>query len=274
MEQKSFARENIRPIAFTLLVLAAGTAAMAAQGYFSQGDAFNPMVYSTMQVKLYMEGSEPKLFGTVPAGRLSGLKTIMGDPEPASDSMVIGSDEARMMAVRFNITAEQALWGYEIPDFFGAPIKVSGVLKKTGSLADMVHFMQKPEYDLRPGQELGVKFTEDKMPKFFYYINADGTNWPQGLRFSQGGVDGFKPVKADRAVINADLAGLNIHLNQNRTYVPLVLGAEEAKMMIDEKLINGVGDRLDGFFGRDAYVAGILEPSNTSLDMLHYMPEA
>jgi hypothetical protein len=115
--------------------------------------------------------------------------------------------------------------------------------------------LSRADYGIRGGQTLGIKFTAEGMPKFFYYIQSDGSNWPKKISFAEGSIEGFTP----RSI-------------SGKRYVPVVLGSAEAKMMGSESLFKGVGDKIDGFFGKDAYIAGILEPTNSSLDMLHYMP--
>ncbi|MFH0863048.1 MAG: hypothetical protein V1875_08490 [Candidatus Altiarchaeota archaeon] len=267
--------ENKKAFAFTALVILLGSAALYQQGYFSMSQGINPMVFGDMKIKVLFEEDAPEILAYVPVGRLSSVPVVMGDPVPEADSMVLGYEEAKDMAEENNITVSQAIWGYTVDEgFLGRQTRVTGMLKRTGTLMDMMHILPKETYDsLPPGEAITVKYTEEKMPKFFYYIDKEGTNWPTALRFAQGSLDGFKPIKDDRAVVSLDFAGIDLHANQNRTYAPLVLGASEAKMMMDEGLIKGVGDRLDGFFGADAYVAGILEPTNTSLDMFHYMPK-
>lgn len=52
----------------------------------------------------------------------------------------------------------------------------------------------------------------------------------------------------------------------------VVLGSDEAAMMIREGLIKGVGSELSGFFGAPKVrIAGILEPTGTFLDDTHIM---
>jgi len=54
-----------------------------------------------------------------------------------------------------------------------------------------------------------------------------------------------------------------------------VLGAEEAAMMKEEKLIRKVGDRIEDFFGiRSVKIVGILEPTGTMLDNYHIVNRA
>lgn len=52
----------------------------------------------------------------------------------------------------------------------------------------------------------------------------------------------------------------------------MILGSKEARMMIKEKLIGGVGDSLKDFFGVPSMkVVGILEPTGTMMDDAHIM---
>ena len=51
-----------------------------------------------------------------------------------------------------------------------------------------------------------------------------------------------------------------------------MLGAAEAKMMQSEKLFANPGDTLRDFFGADVFIAGIMLPMNSSVDMMHIVP--
>lgn len=80
---------------------------------------------------------------------------------------------------------------------------------------------------------------------------------------------------APKAFVAVDQQGLNElklkegtqELAENRVYI----GAEEAKMMREEKLFNKTGDKIQNFFGiPEIEVAGILEPTGTVLDYYHF----
>jgi hypothetical protein len=58
----------------------------------------------------------------------------------------------------------------------------------------------------------------------------------------------------------------------NKSYTPIFVGADEAKMMIKKELIRGAIDTIDGLFGNDIYVAKILPRTNTMRDMMHIVP--
>ncbi len=274
MEGNSVLRENLRQVLFTLLVIAAGTAALYEGGYFAKGQAASPMIFADMGIKVVFADGQPKLIAYVPAGRLESLPAMMGEPVPEEGSMVLGYEEAREMAENNNISASQALWGYGVDEeFLGGRTQVTGTLKRTGTLMDMMHILPKGRFDsIQPAETIDVKFTDEKMPKFFYYVRPDGTNMPQGIRFAMGGMLDYERLRNEKTVVGLDILGLDLHIRQNRTYLPLILGSDEAKMMMDEGLFAKTGDRMEGFFGRDVVIAGVLEPTGTVLDMLHYMP--
>ena len=43
-------------------------------------------------------------------------------------------------------------------------------------------------------------------------------------------------------------------------------------MMREEKLFDEVGDPIRGFFGENVVVVGVLERTNSSFDMMHFVP--
>ncbi len=49
------------------------------------------------------------------------------------------------------------------------------------------------------------------------------------------------------------------------------MGADEARMMVSEKLFRKEGDRLENFFGNRVVVAGILPATGTILDSFHFV---
>jgi hypothetical protein len=274
MEHKSRLGENALPAAFATAILLLGTTAIYWQGYFNPSDAMNPMAFKDMRIKVVFDGPDPELLASVPPGRLRELKTIAGDPVPQADGMVLGYEESRDMAEELNITLEEALWGYDIPDFMGQKIRVTGMLKRTGTLVDMMHILPEERYDgYGPGQEITVRLSDERMPKFFYPLKSDGSNLPKTISFAQGGLDGFRFESEEETLSSINVGNINIPITQAKTYVPVIVGSAEAEMMLGEGLIAGAGDTIDGFFGKDVKIAGILAPTNTSLDMFHYVPE-
>jgi hypothetical protein len=56
-----------------------------------------------------------------------------------------------------------------------------------------------------------------------------------------------------------------------KNYQPVYIGSTEAAMMQKEKLFQNEGDLINGFFGNDVIVAGILPTTNSPLDSFHYV---
>lgn len=54
-----------------------------------------------------------------------------------------------------------------------------------------------------------------------------------------------------------------------KQYLPLYVGVNEARMMIKEKLFTKQGDVIEDFFGNSIFVAGILPKTNTEFDNIH-----
>ena len=54
-------------------------------------------------------------------------------------------------------------------------------------------------------------------------------------------------------------------------YQSIYLGAEEANVMLADKLFVKPGDTIQGFFGNNVIVAGILPNTSTVLDQMHYV---
>ena len=54
-------------------------------------------------------------------------------------------------------------------------------------------------------------------------------------------------------------------------YQKVYVGADEAEMMIENGLFKNVGDTIDGFFGVNAVIAGILSKQSNALDNLHFI---
>ena len=55
-------------------------------------------------------------------------------------------------------------------------------------------------------------------------------------------------------------------------YQQIYVGSKEAQMMIEEKIIQKQGDRLENFFGNKVVVSSILPQTNTILDSIHFVP--
>jgi hypothetical protein len=68
------------------------------------------------------------------------------------------------------------------------------------------------------------------------------------------------------------MSGYNVHNLDGKIYYPIIIGSKEAEMMREEKLFVSTGDAIRDLFGNNFIVAGVLEETNTSIDMLHFVP--
>ena len=167
--------------------------------------------------------------------------------------MVIGYAEAGMME-------NESLFkkpGDLLTNFFGIDrIYIGGVLKKTGSPVDDMHFLGTNSFNKLDGEQGRVysKLTPDSVPKMFYVLPI-GETPPKKFVLAEGSMSGYEIH---------DLGGVQ--------YYPLIVGANEAKMMREEHLFSQPGDVIRGFFGRDVVVVGVLKETNSGLDMIHFIP--
>ena len=99
-----------------------------------------------------------------------------------------------------------------------------------------------------------MRLAPDGAPKLFYTLPI-GEEMPVPVTFSAGSFDGYA---------SATIRG--------KEYAPVIVGSDEAAMMIEEKLFERPGETIEGFFGQDIIIVGVLEKTGTPLDMLHVTP--
>lgn len=195
----------------------------------------------------------PKVFAHAKSNALANLSATEGVRIPDGSSMVIGSAEGGMMK-------EEKLFarpGDALTNFFGIDrIEIGGILAPTGTFVDDLHFLSTHDYGNLVGEERRVssKLTAENAPKLFYSLGVNETV-PERFVLAEGNMSGYAVH---------DLGGVE--------YYPLVLGANEAEMMRDEKLFETTGDEIRGFFGTNVVVIGVLEATNSSFDMMHFVP--
>lgn len=281
----SFYSENRGALAFALLVALAGLGAYAAlHGAEDIGDMgrFAP-VYREMRLK-WEFGDHMDIYATASPRALARLKASEGEPVPSDGALVIGADEAAMM--RRNGDLGEV--GSSLEEG-GVPARLGGVLGPTGTPLDMAHFFSPADFARAEGEEgrLFVRLTAKGEGKLFF-------REPAAQGGDAGGAGGSRPRTGAAAGPGADAAGeregadtsvlarlpfaegspanYRIRPEDGRTVYPLVLGAEEARMMRAERLFLRAGDELKGFFGHDVFIAGVLAPTNSSADMMHFVP--
>jgi len=166
--------------------------------------------------------------------------------------MVIGYNEAQMMK-RLKLIKGV---GDSLSDFFGLKsVKIVGILKPTGTIVDNYHFVNKNTFAKMTNAAVVKYVAEKEVIKAFYFITPQ--NIPEKIKNEIKSLDVIKSFDAVTA--------------STKTYLPIYVGSSEAQMMINKKLIKKVGDTIDDLFGNDVVIAGILTPTKTSLDMMHFV---
>ncbi len=196
-------------------------------------------------IKVNYAETNPKFF--VQTNQTSvNLPVAEGSANLGKDEMIIGFDEAEMMK-KENLFEKP---GDAISNFFGVPsMKITGILKPTGTLLDNSHIM-KTETQIISVASGASADAKDEM-KLFYGINQD--NIPS-VYTSSISRDGLSPV-----------------IFGTKKYLPVYIGSKEAEVMKTEKLFQKEGDTLANFFGKDVVVAGILPETKTPLDNFHFV---
>jgi len=163
--------------------------------------------------------------------------------------MIVGYDEAQMMKEEKLIQGA----GDILPNFFGIrEMKVIGILAKTGTELDMYHLVSSDTLEkIHGAANIRTTAAPDGSSKVFYEVSS---NIPPQL------VPSLPEDSFDHSV---NIAG--------KTYQPIYIGAEEAVMMQKEKIFKKEGDLINGFFGNDVIVSGILPKTNSPLDTFHFV---
>jgi hypothetical protein len=261
MSLKDFIDEKKFAIMFTLLVMALGTILYFATGAYAKSGSMDGQIiknndvtlYDTLRLKaIYNDEGYIDMFGLASANSLSKYSTTDGLPIPYPGMLVLGNAEGSMMLEE----KEFSKIGDSVEDY-GINFYVAGILSKTGTFIDDVHFVNIEEFNSLEGDSnlLTYRLTKDKVPKLFMLLdirNRDAQIWQN--------------IPSD---INI---AFDIHNIGQKSYYPVILGYSEAKMMIEEKLIVGTGSEIMDFFGRDVVIVGILSQTNSTLDMMHIVP--
>jgi hypothetical protein len=243
---------NTKTLIITILFLAIGTAAFLFAGGIEKERRMSGALYEDLQVKTaYTPEGLPLLFVLADERDLAAYPAAEGTNIPAPGTIVLGALDAQMMVDAGMIAGV----GDTVEDFFGLDATIGGFLAPQQAPVDDMHFVAAEDYPAVTGEEGRVFFEElDGMPKVFY-ARAIGESTPLTLPYAEG-----------------DAALYAVREFEGKPYAPVVIGSAEAAMMREEGLFTQVGDRIDGFFGQDVVIAGVLEKTGTALDMMHVLP--
>lgn len=249
-----FINENKTAIAFAavlMLAVSAGYFYLGAPGTAGMG-AGSTAIYDGMRYKIAYSGSDLEIYALAKSNQLSKFAAEEGNSIPEENSMVLGFLEGNAMKDEKEISGP----GSRLRNLFGINTTVEGILKKTGQPVDMLHFLSATQFAKISGTE-GIVFSRlnaKKEPKMFFVYDRKNRP-PSILKFAEGSMDNFATTTDE----------------DGKRVCPVIIGADEARMMRSENLFKIAGDRINGFFGNDVEIAGVLEKTNSSLDMFHFV---
>lgn len=200
------------------------------------------------KTKVAFADDAPKLFLQTTSLDARLLKVSEGTVTLGKNEMVIGYKEAMMMKEEKLIQKT----GDTLSNFFGIPsMKVVGILAPTGTSIDNYHLVGGETFELIQGEgNVQSLIGPDGSIKLFYVVT------------------GVAPQRVANEVSLSLLSPVSVG---SAKYIPVFIGVDEAQMMIDEKLFQKRGDIIEGFFGNDAIIAGVLPKTNTPLDTMHFV---
>lgn len=246
----SFFKENKIGIIIAIIFIVVGTTYYFGAGLGKMGPDENTVaVLKTAQIKVAVaDGKVIKLFATASPNALAKLSASKGVSIPEGNGLVVGYDEAKMMT-------DEKLFskpGDSINGLFGIDVTIGGVLAKTGDKVDMMHFVSESQYQKLQGEEnrAFVKIDEEGSPELWLVLKEDEKPIVP-FEFRQGSISDYKP---------REILGV--------TYYPIILGAEEGRMMQEGGDFKKIGDTLD-VYGKKVFVVGVLAKTGTALDMMH-----
>lgn len=245
---KNFYANNKVGIIITMIVLIIGSIVYFGFGFSESNASKYSKIFDEIKVKVdYTPEGNLKLFANTKNNELSKIKAFQGQNIPESDSMIIGYDEAMMMRNEKLFTNVND----EIKGLFGLDIKVGGILKKTDTIIDDIHFLSEGSFNKIEGDENKVFIIseDDGAATFLTYKNDENEKIKFVLK--EGNLENYK---------NSEIDG--------KKYYPILLGFKEAQMMKEEKEFDKIGDILEEE-GKEFILVGIVSQTNTSLDMMH-----
>ncbi len=244
-------KEHTIPITITLLILIVGSVYYFNIVVPEQNLIKNSaQIYKDARIKVaFSPEGNMKLFVNTKNSELAKLKISEGSNLPETTSIVVGASEAEMMR-------KEKLFaniGDPIKGLFGIDTTIGRILKKRGDFTDDVHFVSDVQFATLQADEnrIFVKITPEDDVELMYHYTIDTI--PK-IILSEGNMSDYK-----------------IKVIDNKTYVPLILGATDAEMMRKEGEFKNIGDTEEGF-GIDFVIIGIANKTNSAMDMMHITP--
>lgn len=258
--EKKYYQKNIVPIILSILIIAS----VGISYLFVDGIGYSIDMKNTRNAELLKSASiksvigsdgKLKIFAEVEPMLLEKYKAIEGNTLIREGKLIIGSEEAKMMKKEGLFSSI----GDRIDNLFGIDVTINGIIRKTNTIIDDMHFVDKSDYaslDAVEGKTF-FKFKGAEIKTFLYVPieTIEDSVRKMNLKFSEGNISLYAIGYLD-----------------SKEYKPVIIGASEAEMMRKEKLFNSIGDRIDNLFGQDVFIAGILEKTNSSIDMMHVTP--
>lgn len=244
-------KEYRSAVIFTLVFMLFFSLLYFSLGYYKIGDMQkDTAIFKDIKVKVaYNEEGVPKIFALAENNELAKYKAY-GNSIPESDSMVIGNEEAKMMI-------DEKLFskpGDNIKGLFGIDTKVEGILDKTGTIMDDMHFLSFNQFNSIKGEDNRIFFRISDEDVEVYYLYRQNEQIPLNLSLTEGNLGWYKI---------SEVGGV--------TYYPLILGSYEAKMMKEEGEFTKIQDQIE-IDGKRFILVGILKETDTSMDMMHIIP--
>ncbi len=196
------------------------------------------------QTKINFAEGNPKLFLSTPS--LQGIGQIeTGTLNLQDNEVVLGANEAAMM-IRLKLIKGV---GGSLTNFFGVDsLKAVGILQPTNTMLDNYHFVN-PVTFAKLTTTADLKLAADGQSLDLFYLTTNN-NVPEKL---QGKLGNFSQLT-----------------NGGQQYPALYLGATNAQMMKANHEFQKTGDVVEEA-GNQLAVAGILPPTKTILDIMHFV---
>ncbi|MFH0714125.1 MAG: hypothetical protein V1722_05835 [Candidatus Micrarchaeota archaeon] len=251
----NFINENKKAILFALLFMIGVSAAYLAFGPKNtmESNQLDSSFFDGAQFKVAFSSNDSmKLFAYVKNSALAKLTALEGSTFTEDDAIVIGFNEAKEMQREKLFTKP----GDSLNNFFGLNrTTIAGVLEKTSSPVDEIHFLGKNAFEaVNASSDRVFAKTFKGLPELLYVLNP-GDELPPQFKLEEGNMNGY-----------------SLHNLGNGTYYPIVIGSQEAQKMREEKEFVAIGDLMRNYLDKNFIVVGVLKQTNSSMDIMQFIP--